>query len=52
MKSLLEPELNQLRDQILIMGGEVENAIERAMRALEQRLLAEGQAVATGAPSG
>jgi probable rRNA maturation factor len=25
---------------------------ERAMRALEQRLLAEGQAVATGAPSG
>jgi phosphate transport system protein len=37
MKSLLEPELNQLRDQILLMGGEVENAIERAMRALTER---------------
>jgi phosphate transport system protein len=37
MKSLLEPELNQLRDQILLMGGEVEFAIDRAMYALIER---------------
>jgi phosphate transport system protein len=37
MRSLLEVELNQLRDQILLMGGEVENAIDRAMQALTER---------------
>lgn len=37
MYSLLEPELNQLRDHVLLMGGEVEAAIERAMRALTER---------------
>jgi phosphate transport system protein len=37
MHSLLEPELNQLRDHVLRMGGEVESAIERAMRALTER---------------
>jgi phosphate transport system protein len=37
MRSLLEPELNQLRDLILLMGGEVESAIDRAMRSLTER---------------
>ncbi len=37
MRSLLESELNQLREQILLMGGEVENAIDRAMQALTER---------------
>lgn len=37
MHSLLEPELNQLRDHVLLMGGEVELAIDRAMRALVER---------------
>ncbi len=37
MHSLLEGELNQLRDQVLLMGGEVESAIERATRALIDR---------------
>jgi phosphate transport system protein len=37
MHSLLEPELNQLRDLVLRMGGEVESAIDRATRALVER---------------
>ena len=37
MRSLLEPELNQLRDHVLLMGGEVESAISRAMQALIER---------------
>src|SRR6185295_2192280 len=37
MRSLLESELNQLRDHVLLMGGEVENAIDQAMRALIER---------------
>jgi phosphate transport system protein len=37
MRSWLEFELNQLREQILLMGGEVENAIDRAMQALTER---------------
>jgi len=45
MRSLLEPELNQLRDQVLRMGGEVEDAIDRAMRALIERDSELAQAV-------
>jgi phosphate transport system protein len=37
MRSLLESELNQLRDHVLLMGGEVESAIDRAMLALIDR---------------
>jgi len=37
MRSLLEAELNQLRDLVLLMGGEVEDSIERATRALVER---------------
>ncbi len=37
MSELTEPEWNQLRDQILLMGGEVESAIDRAMRSLVER---------------
>lgn len=37
MRSLLESELNQLRDHVLLMGGEVESAIDRAMHALTER---------------
>jgi phosphate transport system protein len=37
MSKLMEPEWNQLRDQILLMGGEVESAIDRAMRSLVER---------------
>jgi phosphate transport system protein len=34
---LLERELNILRDRLLLMGGEVELALRRAMHALEKR---------------
>jgi len=34
---LLERELNILRDRLLLMGGEVELAVQRAMHALVQR---------------
>lgn len=34
---MLERELNILRDRLLLMGGEVELAIQRAMHALTQR---------------
>jgi len=37
MHNLLEAELNQLRDHVLLMGGRVEAAIDRAMRALAER---------------
>lgn len=33
----IDPELNQLRDKILMMGGAAENAIARAMQALVER---------------
>jgi len=37
MPSLLDSDLNQLRDHMLLMGGEVEGAIDRATRALVER---------------
>jgi phosphate transport system protein len=37
MRNLPESALNQLRDHVLLMGGEVENAIDRATRALIER---------------
>jgi phosphate transport system protein len=36
-RKLLERELNVLRDRLLLMGGEVELALQRAMHALLQR---------------
>jgi phosphate transport system protein len=33
----LDDELNELRDRVLLLGGEAERALERAMRALESR---------------
>jgi phosphate transport system protein len=36
-RKLLERELNILRDRLLLMGGEVELALQRAMHALQQR---------------
>ncbi|MGC2238676.1 MAG: phosphate signaling complex protein PhoU [Pyrinomonadaceae bacterium] len=36
-RKLLERELNILRDRLLLMGGEVELALQRAMHALMQR---------------
>lgn len=36
-RTLLERELNILRDRLLLMGGEVELALQRAMHALLQR---------------
>jgi phosphate transport system protein len=36
-RKLLERELNILRDRLLLMGGEVELAVQRAMHALRQR---------------
>jgi len=33
----LDDELNQLRDRVLLLGGEAEHALERAMRALSER---------------
>ena len=36
-RKLLERELNVLRDRLLLMGGEVELALQRAMHALQQR---------------
>ncbi len=36
-RKLLERELNILRDRLLLMGGEVELAVQRAMHALVQR---------------
>jgi phosphate transport system protein len=36
-RKLLERELDILRDRLLLMGGEVELALERAMHALQQR---------------
>ncbi len=33
----LKPETARLRDQVLVMGGEVENAVDRAMHALVDR---------------
>jgi phosphate transport system protein len=36
-RKLLERELNILRDRLLLMGGEVELALQRAMHALIQR---------------
>jgi phosphate transport system protein len=35
--NLLKADLTQLRDQVLLMGGEAENAVDRAMRALVER---------------
>jgi phosphate transport system protein len=37
MQSILETELNQLRERVLFMGDQVEEAIERATRALAVR---------------
>jgi phosphate transport system protein len=37
MRNLPESALNHLRDHVLLMGGEVENAIDRATRALIER---------------
>src|SRR5215510_4978865 len=37
MRNLPETVLNQLRDHVLLMGGEVENAIDHATRALIER---------------
>jgi phosphate transport system protein len=37
MKNLLATELNHLRDHVLLMGGEVERAIDQATRALIER---------------
>src|SRR4030095_17105387 len=37
MYSLLEPDLHQLRDHVLLMGGAVEEAIDGATRALVER---------------
>lgn len=37
MRNLLESDLNQLRDLVLLMGGEVEEAIEWATRSLIDR---------------
>lgn len=37
MKNLPETALNELRDQVLLMGGEVERAIDEATRALIER---------------
>lgn len=37
MRNLLEADLNQLRDHVLLMGGAVEEAIDRATRALVER---------------
>ena len=37
MRNLLETDLNHLRDHVLLMGGEVEGAIDRATRALVER---------------
>ena len=37
MPSLLDSDLNRLRDHMLLMGGEVEGAIDRATRALVER---------------
>ena len=37
MAKLLQAERNELRDRILLMGGEVERAIDCAMRALVER---------------
>ena len=36
-RKLLERELDVLRDRLLLMGGEVELAVQRAMHALQQR---------------
>jgi len=36
-RKLLERELDILRDRLLLMGGEVELALQRAMHALTQR---------------
>jgi phosphate transport system protein len=33
----LDDELNQLRDRVLLLGGEAEHALERAMHALSER---------------
>jgi len=35
--NLLKADLARLRDQVLLMGGEAENAVDRAMRALVER---------------
>jgi phosphate transport system protein len=35
--NFLKTDLVQLRDQVLVMGGEAENAVERAIRALVER---------------
>jgi phosphate transport system protein len=37
MRNLLEIDLNHLRDHVLLMGGEVERAIDQATRALIER---------------
>ena len=37
MRNLPESALNELRDHVLLMGGEVENAIDHATRALIER---------------
>ena len=37
MRNLRETDLNYLRDHVLLMGGEVEGAIDRATRALVER---------------
>ena len=37
MQSLLDADLNYLRNQVLLMGGEVESIIEKATRALVER---------------
>ncbi len=37
MRNLPEPALNELRDHVLLMGGEVERAIDEATRALIER---------------
>jgi hypothetical protein len=36
---LLDRELDTLRDRVLLLGGETETALQRAMFALVQRIL-------------
>jgi phosphate transport system protein len=48
MQSLLDSDLNFLRTQVLLMGGEVESMIERATRALVERDSETAQGVLDG----
>ncbi|HKX32445.1 MAG TPA: phosphate signaling complex protein PhoU [Blastocatellia bacterium] len=45
MNSIIEPELRQIRDRVMLIGGEVERAIERALQALSTHNLELAQQV-------